>query len=162
MDPQSIEKVVLRGSQSKATSLRMNQLDTLVSTESLPWMPVADGFSLKVLHGQEESDTRALLLRLEPGTVIGRHRHEGEVHAINIAGHRKLLDTGEIVGPGGYVFEPAGNIDSWMAVGDVPLLVFVTVRGAIESFDDRGNVIRRTTARTISEEYRALRAKLAQ
>jgi 2,4'-dihydroxyacetophenone dioxygenase len=41
-----------------------------------------------------------------------------EVHALNLAGTRKLLDTGEVVGPGGYVYEPAGNVDSWMAIGD--------------------------------------------
>lgn len=133
----------------------MNQLGTLSSIESLPWMSVADGFSLKVLHGREEDDTRALLLRLEPGTVIGKHRHQGEVHAFNLAGHRKLLDTGEVVGPGGYVFEPPGNVDSWMAVGDAPLVVFVTVRGAIESLDEHGNVTSRTTARTLWEAYRA-------
>jgi quercetin dioxygenase-like cupin family protein len=127
--------------------------DILHATDTLPWAPVRAGFSLKVLHGRTDDETRALLLRLEPGTVIPRHRHEGEVHAINLRGERKLLDTGEVVGPGGYVYEPAGNVDSWMAVGTEPLVVFVTVRGAIESIDDAGNVTRRTTTASMAEEY---------
>jgi hypothetical protein len=41
-----------------------------------------------------------------------------------------------------------------MAVGDQPLLVFVTVRGAIEALDDAGRVLRRTTTGSIAESYR--------
>jgi 2,4'-dihydroxyacetophenone dioxygenase len=126
----------------------------LRSADALPWAPLGPGFSLKVLHGHGDDDTRALLLRLEPGTVVERHRHQGEVHALNLAGHRKLLDTGEVVGPGGYVYEPPGNVDSWMAVGDEPVIVFVTVRGAIEELDLEGRVCDRSTTASVAERYR--------
>ena len=87
---------------------------------------------MKLLHGElDDDDTRVLLLRLEPGTVIARHRHDGEIHAFNLSGTRDALDTGEMVGPGGYVYEPPGNVDSWMAVGDEPVIVLVTAHGAI-------------------------------
>lgn len=122
--------------------------------ESLPWQPVFPGFSLKLLHGGTDDDTRAVLLRLEPGTVISRHRHTGEVHAYNLAGSRKILETGEVVGPGGYVYEPAGNVDSWMAVGDEAAVVFVTVRGAIEYLDESGEVTSRFTTSSATESYR--------
>jgi 2,4'-dihydroxyacetophenone dioxygenase len=118
-----------------------------------PWATVRPGYDINVLRGVSDHDTRALLLRLQPGIVIPRHRHEGEVHAINIAGHRKLLDTGEVVEPGGYVYEPPGNVDSWMAVGTEPLIVFVTVQGAIDFLDDHGNVVRRTTTETVLRDY---------
>ena len=131
----------------------MNQ-PLLQDSASLPWVEVSPGFSLKVLHGLADHETRAVLLRLQPGTVVGRHRHQGEVHALNLLGHRKLLDTGEVVGPGGYVHEPPGNVDSWMAVGDEPVVVFVTVRGAIEILDDQGNVTHRDTASSVAEAYR--------
>jgi 2,4'-dihydroxyacetophenone dioxygenase len=123
--------------------------------ESLPWQPVAPGFHRKLLRGGTDRDVRVQLLRLEPGTVIARHRHDGEVHALNIAGSRKLLDTGEIVGPGGYVYEPAGNIDSWMAVGDTPVIVYVTAAGALEYIDDRNEVISRTTTSGATADYGA-------
>ncbi len=129
----------------------------LRGTESLPWVEMAPGFTTKLLHGSVDDDTRVQLLRLEPGTVIGRHRHTGEVHALTLAGQRKLLDTGEVVGPGGYVYEPPGNVDSWMAVGDEPLLIFVTVRGAIEALDEQGNVTVRNTTASVAERYRKAR-----
>jgi 2,4'-dihydroxyacetophenone dioxygenase len=58
------------------------------------------------------------LLRLEPGAEIATHRHTGEVHAFNLEGSRQL-SSGEIIGPGDYVYEPLGNMDSWKVVGDV-------------------------------------------
>ncbi len=51
-------------------------------------------------------------MRLQPGAIVGLHRHTGDVHAFNLSGYRKILDTGEIVGPGDYVYEPAGNVDA--------------------------------------------------
>ena len=122
--------------------------------EALPWQPIRPGFSLKVLHGGErEEDTRALLLRLEPGTVVSRHRHGGEVHALNLRGSRRILETGQIIGPGGYVCEPPGNVDSWVAVGDEPVEIFLTVRGAIEALDERGAVAARTSTPSITADW---------
>ena len=120
--------------------------------DSLPWQPVRPGFSVKLLRGGGDDDTRVQLLRLEPGTVIPRHRHTGEVHAWNLAGSRKLLETGEVIGPGGYVYEPPGNLDSWMAVGDEPLVVFVTVRGATEYVGADG-LHDRSTTRSVTDSW---------
>jgi quercetin dioxygenase-like cupin family protein len=123
--------------------------------EALPWQPLRPGFSLKLLRGgAHDDDTRVLLLRLEPGTVVARHRHGGEVHALNLAGTRRILESGEVVGPGGYVYEPPGNVDSWMAIGDEPLVIFVTVRGAIEYLDDAGAPTARSTTPSATESYR--------
>lgn len=142
----------------------MTTTDTLLPTDALlrgtdhlPWQPIEPGFSLKVLRGGADGDTRALLLRLEPGTAVARHRHEGEVHALNLQGTRRL-DTGELVGPGGYVHEPAGNEDSWEAVGDEPVVVFVTVRGAMETLDAAGGVASRSTTSSIAASYRSFLA----
>ena len=122
--------------------------------DALPWVPLAPGFSFKLLRAPSDDDTWVEMLRLDPGTVIPRHRHTGEVHAYQLAGQRELIDDGTVVGPGSYVFEPAGNVDSWRAVGDVPLIIFVTVRGAIEYLDDHDTVLRRSTALSASEHYR--------
>lgn len=122
--------------------------------EALPWVPIAPGFSFKLIRATSDDDVWVELLRLEPGTTIPRHRHTGEVHAYTLAGQRELLDTGEVLGAGSYVYEPPGNVDSWRAVGTAPLLVFVTVRGAIEYLDERDAVIQRSTASTAAEAYR--------
>ena len=139
----------------------MTDLSCSPATDALPWQLVAPGFHRKLLHGGDDRDTRVQLLRLEPGTVVARHRHAGEVHAINLTGWRKLLDTGELVGPGGYVYEPPGNVDSWMAIGDSPVIVFVTVRGALDFLDDNDAVISRTTTGAATESYRAFAAESA-
>ena len=125
-----------------------------MTTRSLPWVPLAPGFSFKLLRATSDDDVWVELLRLEPGTTIGLHRHTGEVHAYTLAGRREILDSGETFGPGDYVYEPSGNVDSWRATGDEPLVVFVTVRGAIEYLDAHGDVIRRSTATSAAAAYR--------
>lgn len=132
----------------------MDLHDALTGTDHLPWQQLREGFEFKVLHGATDDDTRALLLRLQPGTVIDRHRHHGEVHALNLRGWREL-DDGRRIGPGGYVYEPPGNVDSWRAVGDEPVVIFVTVRGAIEALDAAGQVTARTTTGTMAATYAA-------
>jgi hypothetical protein len=47
-----------------------------------------------------------------------------------LQGMRELC-TGEIIGPGEYVYEPAENIDWWRAVGNEPLIVLVTIFGEV-------------------------------
>jgi 2,4'-dihydroxyacetophenone dioxygenase len=71
------------------------------------------------------------LHRLEPGVVMPVHRYPGEGHAFNLEGSRKHC-TGEVIDAGQYVYEPAGNINPWIAVGDRPLVVFAVVMGEVE------------------------------
>ena len=125
-------------------------LPIALELDSLPWQPIFPGFSLKLVRGGTDSDTRVLLLRLEPGTVIEKHRHHGEVHALNLSGYRRILESGQEIGPGGYVYEPEGNEDSWMAVGDLPVIVFATVRGAMDTLDEHGGVKSRSTTSSIT------------
>jgi 2,4'-dihydroxyacetophenone dioxygenase len=126
----------------------------MIDTSSMPWIPLGPGESFKPLRFLPRGEGRVLLLRLEPGTVVPLHRHLGEVHAFNIAGSRKLLETGEIAGPGAYVYEPAGNVDSWMAIGDEPVIVHITSFGAMEYLGEDGSVLRRDTGTTLLEIYR--------
>lgn len=131
----------------------MKPASRLLDTEQMPWIPLGPGEAFKPLRFLAHDDGRVLLLRLKPGTVVPLHRHLGEVHAYNLEGRRKLLETGEIVGPGGYVYEPAGNVDSWMAVGDTPVVVHITSYGAMEYLGARGEVLRRDSAASLHELY---------
>jgi quercetin dioxygenase-like cupin family protein len=119
---------------------------------TVPWVPLSPGKAFKPLRFLRDDRGFVELLRLDPGEEIALHRHTGEVHALNLEGSRQLC-TGEIVGPGDYVYEPAGNVDSWKAVGDVPLVVHVVVMGAVEYLDADGRVTQRYTARTLSDLY---------
>ncbi len=121
--------------------------------ERIPWIPLGPGESFKPLRFLSDDRGRVLLLRLEPGTVVPRHRHLGEVHGFNLTGRRKLLDSGQIVGPGDYVYEPAGNVDSWVAVGDEPVVVHITSYGAMEYLGENDEVLRRDTGSSLREVY---------
>src|SRR5262245_50130662 len=125
----------------------------MTDSHTLPWAPISPGLSFKALHLDSDDSPWVLLLRIEPGTVVPRHRHTGPTHVFNISGHRKL-QTGEVVGPGGYVYEPRGHVDTWSAVGDEPVVVHAVVEGAVEYLDEDGAVIRRSTATTARDSYR--------
>jgi len=125
-----------------------------VDSQALPWIPIRPGLSFKPLRFLPDLKGYVQLLRVEPGTLIERHRHTGEVHAYHLAGQRKLLDTGEVVGPGTYVYEPSGNVDSWTVVGDEPLIAYIVIWGEIEYLDEHDRVTRRASAETALENYR--------
>lgn len=110
-----------------------------VHTEDMTWIPTGPGKSFRPLRF--EHDGWSELMRLEPGSVVARHRHTGEVHAYNLSGTRQMLDTAELIGEGDYVYEPPGTIDAWQAVGDEPCVVHIKVVGAVEYLDSDGNVI---------------------
>ena len=90
---------------------------------------------------------------MEPGTEIGWHRHTGEVHAINLTGQR-ALHSGEVIGPGDYVYEPQGNTDRWQAIGDDTLIVHVVVMGKVEYLNTDGSVLDRYDGHRLYESYR--------
>lgn len=118
-----------------------------------PWVPQRPGVSFQPLRFLREDRGWSSLIRVEPGIAIARHRHTGEVHGYTLQGQRKL-GTGEVVGPGDHVYEPPGNIDTWMAIGDTALIVHVTVYGAVEYLGDDDQVLSRITASSQYEVYR--------
>jgi 2,4'-dihydroxyacetophenone dioxygenase len=119
-----------------------------------PWVPLSPGKSFKPLRFLRNNRGFVELLRLEPGAEIGLHRHTGEVHALNLEGTRQLC-TGEVIGPGDYVYEPVGNTDSWKVVGDTPLVVLVVVMGAVEYLGADHSVTARYTSDTLRDLYHA-------
>ena len=92
-----------------------------IDTDGMPWIPTGPGKSFRPLRFAEDGWSE--LMRLEPGSAVAVHRHAGEVHAFNLAGTREIFGTGERVGPGNYVYEPAGTIDGWAAIGEEPCVV---------------------------------------
>ncbi len=125
----------------------------LTVADSVPWIPLGEGESFKPLRFLGGNRGRVLLLRLEPGCVVPPHRHTGDVHAFNLEGSRELIDSGQVVGPGDYVYEPAGNADTWRVVGDLPCTVFIATRGTMEYLDEQGLVLRRDTTDSMRQAY---------
>jgi len=52
-----------------------------------------------------------------------------------------------------HVYEPAGNVDSWMAVGDEPVIVHITSYGAMEYLGPSGDVVKRDSASSLRDAY---------
>jgi 2,4'-dihydroxyacetophenone dioxygenase len=118
----------------------------VVATAVQEWIPLGDGQSFKpITFGP--GPARQLLLRVDPGSVVARHRHHGAVHAFTVSGRRLLLDpTGNPAGDveidsGTYVYEPPGHIDSWTATGDEPCIVHIAIDGPMDTLDQHGNVV---------------------
>ena len=124
-------------------------------SDALPWVPsTTPGKSSKLLRFLPDDSGFVELLRMEPGVAMPLHRHTGAVHAWNLSGSRKLC-TGEVIGPGDYVFEPPGNEDWWKIVGDEPLLALVIVMGEVEFLGPGGEVRARASAKSQREAYEA-------
>lgn len=111
------------------------------------------GKSFRPLHFA--ADGWSELFRLEPRSAVAAHRHTGDVHACNLAGTREVFGTGELGGSGNYVYEPAGAIDRWAAVGDEPCVVHIQVTGMIEYLGENGEVIESVNADTQRALYLA-------
>ena len=93
----------------------MDRTSPPIHTHELSWIPAGPGIWIRPLRF--DGDERTLQLKVAPGVSIGLHRHTGAVHAFNVSGERRL-GTGEVAGPGAYVYEPPGNVDCWSASGD--------------------------------------------
>jgi len=125
----------------------------LCRPDAMDWIPGGPGKFSKPLRFFGGNAGFAELMRLEPGTEVPLHRHSGAVHAFNLEGERRLC-TGERIEAGQYVYEPPGNTDSWLAVGDRPLVVMVVVFGEVAYLDQNGRVRQRVDASTQWTAYR--------
>jgi hypothetical protein len=130
--------------------LEMDLTSSPIHTEQEPWMPLGPGISARPLWFR--GDSRSLQLKVEPGVSVGRHRHTGPVHAFNVSGSREL-ESGEIAGPGAYVYEPAGNADCWRCIGDEPCVVHITISGRVIYVDDDGNMLSFTDTEKLRRQY---------
>lgn len=114
-------------------------MSVAVASEGLEWVPLGGGVSFRPLKFGPGAG-RSLQLKVEPGVTIGRHRHTGHVHAFGVSGARELIEAGEIAGPGSFVYEPSGNVDSWRCVGDEPCVVQISMTGRVEYLNDDDSV----------------------
>ncbi|MBB5517598.1 2,4'-dihydroxyacetophenone dioxygenase family protein [Amphiplicatus metriothermophilus] len=131
----------------------MSPIANPIRTPDLPFVPIREGVSFRPIRF--DADGWTLQLKVEPGTTVARHRHTGEVHALTLSGRREIIDTGEIVGPGDYVYEPPGNVDSWRCFGDEPCIVHITLTGRVEYLGENGEVLFHTDTHNQRAAYLA-------
>ena len=125
-----------------------------LAVDAAPWIPSSvPGKSSRPLRFLDSDRGFVELLRMEPGVTMPLHRHTGEVHVYQLSGSRQL-GSGELVGPGDYAYEPAGNVDEWWIVGDEAMVALVVVMGDVEFLAADGTVCARANARTQWQAYR--------
>lgn len=117
------------------------------------WIPEGDGKWSLPLQFLPDAAGWVELMRLDPGVRVALHRHTGEVHALNLAGERRLND-GRVLRAGDYVYEPAGNVDWWEATGTEPLIVHVVVKGTVEYLGPHHAVLKRIDTASRVADYR--------
>lgn len=118
------------------------------------WLPEGEGKWSIPIRFLPDGSGWVELMRLAPGVRLGLHRHTGEVHALTLAGQRRL-DDGRVVQAGDYIHEPAGNVDWWEAIGSDELLVHVVVKGSVEYLGTHQTVLQRiTVAERIADYHR--------
>jgi 2,4'-dihydroxyacetophenone dioxygenase len=121
----------------------------IVSAATLPWVPLRGGMWMRPLcfldHGY------SLQLRVAKGVTTGAHRHTGDVNALMLSGRRRILSTGELLGPGDFVHEPPGNEDDWGCEEDC--VIMITLTGRIEYLNTNGDVDHFTDTNTAQAAY---------
>lgn len=115
---------------------RVNNMTTLSRAEMV-WVPSGPGKTFRPLRFWETGWSE--LMRVEPGVEVSLHRHSGPVDSLVVEGQR-LLSNGEILGPGGYQYEPEGTVDSWATTGTEACVVYLRIEGDVEYLDPNGEV----------------------
>jgi len=124
----------------------------VAAAKDTPWIPMSHEKAWKPLRFLEGGRGFVELLRMQPGAIMPLHRHTGEIHAYNLAGTRTLC-TGEVIGPGDYVYEPPGNTDWWRVTGEEEMTALVVVIGAVEFLGPGNTVIARADAHSQRAAY---------
>lgn len=135
-----------------ASPLPAEVMARIFAKDATPWIPLFEGVSFQPLRFLTGNRGFVTLLRLTPRAAIPMHRHTGEVHAFNVEGARQL-GSGELIGPGDYTYEPAGNIDTWKAVGETPLVVLTIVMGVVEYLGPDNTVRACSSTETLMAAY---------
>jgi hypothetical protein len=80
----------------------------IVRSREIPWTPWGmPGTQFKLLHCDDASSLLVILLKVEPGTVAGVHKHFGAAHAYILEGGFGY-EHGEVFA-GDYMVEAGGN-----------------------------------------------------
>jgi 2,4'-dihydroxyacetophenone dioxygenase len=105
------------------------------------WVPSAfPGVWMRPLLFDTAHGAWVNIVRMDTEGVVSRHRHPAPVHGFTIAGNWRYAERDWIAGPGDYVYEPAGDIHTLIAMpGESRTLFWIS--GALIEVDADGNVL---------------------
>lgn len=110
----------------------------IVRAKELPWTPWGmPGTRFELLHCDDASSLLVILLKVEPGTVAGVHKHFGAAHAYIVDGGFGY-EHGEVFA-GDHMVEDGGNAHQSLT-GPNGLVLLGFMFGPIGGIDDAGNL----------------------
>jgi len=128
-----------RSGTNPKVSLNYPDGSSIVRCRELPWTPWGmPGTSFKLLHCDDASGLLVILLRVDPGTVAGLHKHFAAAHAYILEGGFGY-EHGEVF-EGDYIVE-AGGITHQPFTGPKGVTMLGVTFGPIGGFDDSGNLL---------------------
>jgi len=110
--------------------------DIDVNNERL-WVPYADGVWFQPCLFNLTSGGFTVILKANPGAMLGTHYHVGIVRGFTMNGHWRYLEHDWIARPGTFIYEPAGEAHTLVILEDSPepAQIFFTVEGGLIYLD---------------------------
>jgi 2,4'-dihydroxyacetophenone dioxygenase len=126
--------------------------------EDIPWVDTGSGVEIKLVQADIELGLWIVRNRFEPGTVVQKHKHTGQVFGYTLTGAWKYVEYPYINRAGSFLFEPAGSEHTLSVLEDntEKTDVWFQIYGANLNLDEDGNVESITDAGGIYAAYMAL------
>lgn len=96
--------------------------DILIQTRDLPWAPLGEGVSIKILRVSEETGFWSALIEMQPGSQFAPHKHYGAADFYVLKG--KLVYRAGEATEGCYGYEPLGVVHDSTTAPEETLLYF--------------------------------------
>ena len=138
------------------STVLVNPNSNNVTTEAIPWGLVWEGIEIKMLRSGNGSGTYTLMTRLQPGVVLPKHRHFGDVHGYTISGRWGYQEYDWEASGGDYVYEPPNSTHTLYVPDDAAepaVIVFVVDKGMV-ILGDNDEILSIEDAWTLTEIYR--------
>lgn len=129
---------------ARADASNPNANDSFVAAGATPWLPMAEGISLRVLRISPETGYTTVLFKIPGGTRYPRHKHLGGGEYYMVSGKMELrggVQRGGVTAVAGdYGYEANGAIHDETFFPEDTELFFVRY-GPSAMIDDEGRIL---------------------
>lgn len=114
---------------------------TAVSHDEREWVPsAAPGVWMRPLLFDVSHGAWVNVVRMRAEGIVSRHRHTCPVHGYVIQGEWRYAEREWVASAGQFVFEPAGDVHTLIALPGESQTLF-TIHGGLVEVDEAGNTL---------------------